>query len=68
MTQSQNPPDKREAEDAQYDREMKRWEAMMARWTAMFYCRRCDVVYIPGDSYGHREPKDIHKLAYSGID
>lgn len=37
------------------------WSNMMARWNHTFYCRRCDVVYIPGESR-YVEPSRIEEI------
>jgi len=67
------PPEKRQqlvqahqAEVAEYDYQKHRWEIAMNRWNAMFYCRRCDVVYVPGDTIAPASPQDIIALAYAG--
>ncbi len=34
---------------AECEREMPRWERAMERWEQLYYCRRDDVVFIPGE-------------------
>lgn len=31
-----------------FDREMPRWQRMMRLWNRLFYCARCDGVFVPG--------------------
>lgn len=63
---SQYPAEERQHALAQYDYESKRWEVASKRWNAMYYCRRCDVVYVPGDSFEPMSPDDTLTLAYAG--
>lgn len=66
--QIQYPAQERDHTLAQYEIERKRWDAAFKRWSAMFYCRRCDVVYIPDDAFAPVPPEDTITLAYAGTD
>jgi hypothetical protein len=34
--------------EGRHDQEFPRWMAALERWRAMYYCARCDVVFLPG--------------------
>ncbi len=34
---------------SRYKKDLARWQAAMDRYTRLFYCQRCDCVYIPGE-------------------
>lgn len=44
------------------------WEVAMNRWNEMFYCRRCDVIFVPGDDIAPMSTNEINKLCYHGTD
>lgn len=37
------------------------------RWREMYYCRRCDVVYVPGDDVKPQNPDKTVDLCYYGV-
>jgi hypothetical protein len=57
-----------QAQVARYDYEKQRWDTAMQRWNAMFYCRRCDVVYVPADTFAPMPPENTIALAYAGTE
>lgn len=63
---NQYPAQERQRALTQYDYESKRWEVASKRWNAMYYCRRCDVVYVPGDTFAPVSPENTITLAYAG--
>lgn len=54
-----------QAKVAEYGDKKHRWQVAMERWNAMFYCRRCDVVYVPDDTFAPVSPEDTIALAYA---
>ncbi len=36
---------------AQYMDQMPHWQSAMAKWEDLFYCHRCDGVFLPGQSF-----------------
>ncbi len=68
ILRNQYPAQERNRARAQYDYEKKRWDTAMQRWSAMFYCRRCDVVYLPDDTFTPVSPEDTIALAYAGTE
>jgi len=71
---SKFPAEKRQEMIAIYQRELQeyeqvafpRWEKAMSRWNDMYYCRRCDVVYVPGDDIKPQSPDKTLDLCYYG--
>lgn len=71
----QFPAEKRQNMAALYQRELQeyeqvefpRWEKAMNRWNDMYYCRRCDVVYVPGDDVKPQSPDKTLDLCYHGV-
>lgn len=69
------PAEKRQEMTALYQRELQeyeqvefpRWEKAMNRWNDMYYCRRCDVVYVPGDDVKPQSPDKTLDLCYHGV-
>lgn len=56
------------AELQSYERvQYPRWEEAMNRWREMYYCRRCDVVYVPGDDVKPQNPDKTLDLCYHGV-
>lgn len=43
---------------------LPRWQRAMQRWDSMFYCRRCDVIYVPGDHVTPVPPERVIDLSY----
>ena len=35
--------------DEQYEKELAEYEQKETRWNSLFYCHRCDGVFVPGD-------------------
>lgn len=68
----QFPSEKKEMMMALYHKQQKeyeqitfpRWQEAMSRWNAMYYCRRCDVVYVPGDDIKPQHPDRTIDLCY----
>lgn len=66
------PAEKRQEIIALHQRELQehkqvtfpRWEKAMNRWNNMYYCRRCDVVYVPGDDIKPQNPDKTLDLCY----
>lgn len=66
------PTEAREKALAKYQSELQnyeqvrypRWEEAMNRWMRMYYCRRCDVVYVPGDNVKPQNPDKALDLCY----
>ncbi len=46
---------------------LPRWESAMQRWNSMFYCRRCDVIYVPGDEVYYNGADNVINLAYHNV-
>lgn len=47
-----------------HEHQLPSWESAMRRWNSMFYCRRCDVVFVPGDEVYFTDPDNVISLAY----
>lgn len=47
--------------------QLPRWESAMRRWNSMFYCRRCDVVFVPGDEVYFSGSDNVINLAYHNV-
>lgn len=70
----QFPTDRKEKMLAIYQKELHtfaqfslpKWEEAMNRWNSMYYCRRCDVIYIPGDSVKPQSPDKTLDLCFHG--
>jgi len=43
-----------------------KWQRAMQRWNSMFYCRRCDVIYVLGDRVKPVSPERVVDLCYHG--
>lgn len=39
-----------QSEQRRVERELPAWEAAMDKWNRLFYCHRCDGVFVPGQS------------------
>ena len=69
------PTETRELILAKYQAELQsyeqvrypRWEEAMNRWREMYYCRRCDVVYVPEDDVKPQNPDKTLDLCYHGV-
>jgi len=69
------PAEKRQEMTATYQSKLQkyeqvaypRWQEAMDRWNSMYYCRRCDVVYVPGDDVKPQSPDKTLDLCYHGV-
>jgi len=46
---------------------LPRWESAMQRWNSMFYCRRCDVIFVSGDEVYCNGADNVINLAYHNV-
>lgn len=53
---------------AQYKKSVARWEKAISRWNDMYYCRRCDVAYLPNDNTTPVSVGEMNALCYHGTE
>lgn len=69
------PAEKRQEMTATYQGKLQkheqvsypRWQETMDRWNSMYYCRRCDMVYVPGDDVKPQSPDKTLDLCYHRV-